>query len=321
MPHRRRLSSTCIPAARRSTSCRAPSSSRQPTRTLRQRNIAAVLAFDAPLTVVIDNLGEPRTSTATSVRAGLVTVGTEMAGAGTVSIDALEHLPPRGPQRARRISACCRRSAPRPEARPESILRIPGHDGYVLATAGRRFRAVPRARDAGAGRRGGGPHPQSGRSGAARPRRCSMPPTASSTAGASPGRVVAGNCCVDRRGAVRGGPAVIDDRRHRAPPPAGIAGNVRRTPVIDATELKAPVAEGCALTLKLELLQVTGSFKARGATNRLLVDGPGRSSRGGIVAASGGNHGIAVARAGHDGGRADDDLPAVERLARRRSRS
>ena len=55
-----------------------------------RRNIAAVLAFGAPLTVVIDNLGDPRTSTATSVRAGLITVGTEMAGAGTVSREALK---------------------------------------------------------------------------------------------------------------------------------------------------------------------------------------------------------------------------------------
>jgi hypothetical protein len=101
---------------------------------LRRRNVEAVLAFDAPLTVVIDNLGEPRTSTATAVRAGLVTVGTEMGGGGTVSLDAL---------------AVCRRGVRNllghfgvlpptgkvPEARPENILRIPGHDGYVLATA------------------------------------------------------------------------------------------------------------------------------------------------------------------------------------------
>ena len=36
-----------------------------------ERIIAAVLAFERPLTVVIDNLGDPRTSTASSVRAGL----------------------------------------------------------------------------------------------------------------------------------------------------------------------------------------------------------------------------------------------------------
>ncbi|MDP4796480.1 MAG: succinylglutamate desuccinylase/aspartoacylase family protein, partial [Rhodospirillales bacterium] len=49
------------------------------------RNVAAVRAFGAPLNVIIDNLGEPRTSTATAVRAGMTVVGTEMAGSGTVS--------------------------------------------------------------------------------------------------------------------------------------------------------------------------------------------------------------------------------------------
>jgi threonine dehydratase len=76
-----------------------------------------------------------------------------------------------------------------------------------------------------------------------------------------------------------------------------IAGNVRRTPMIAATALKEPIAAGAELMLKLELLQVTGSFKARGATNRLLsIDRAGLGR--GIAAASGGNHGIATARAG-----------------------
>lgn len=75
-----------------------------------------------------------------------------------------------------------------------------------------------------------------------------------------------------------------------------IAGRVRRTPMIEATQLKTPVTEA-ELVLKLELLQVTGSFKARGATNCLLATPRERIERG-IVAASGGNHGLAVARAG-----------------------
>jgi threonine dehydratase len=49
------------------------------------------------------------------------------------------------------------------------------------------------------------------------------------------------------------------------------------------------------VTLKLELNQVTGSFKARGAMNRLL-GAPRDEIRNGIVTASGGNHGLAVAR-------------------------
>jgi N-alpha-acetyl-L-2,4-diaminobutyrate deacetylase len=100
---------------------------------LRRRNIDAVLAFGAPLTVVIDNLGEARTSTATAVRAGLVTIGTEMAGAGTVSIDALE-ICRRGVRNVLAHFGVLDPSTATPPANPDAILRIPGHDGYVFAT-------------------------------------------------------------------------------------------------------------------------------------------------------------------------------------------
>jgi threonine dehydratase len=64
---------------------------------------------------------------------------------------------------------------------------------------------------------------------------------------------------------------------------------LRRTPVIEL-DLAGPV------TLKLEQLQCAGSFKARGAfTNLMLRDVP----PAGVVAASGGNHGVAVAYAAH----------------------
>jgi len=68
---------------------------------------------------------------------------------------------------------------------------------------------------------------------------------------------------------------------------------IRRTPTIevDASELGLPAA---ALTLKLELLQHSGSFKARGAFTNLLTR---EIPKAGIVAASGGNHGAAVAYA------------------------
>ena len=49
-----------------------------------------------------------------------------------------------------------------------------------------------------------------------------------------------------------------------------IAGRIRRTPVITLTQLKSPPPTEARVTLKLECLQVTGSFKARGAMNRLL---------------------------------------------------
>jgi threonine dehydratase len=68
---------------------------------------------------------------------------------------------------------------------------------------------------------------------------------------------------------------------------------IRCTPTIevDAGELGLPAA---ALTLKLELLQHSGSFKARGAFTNLLTR---EIPKAGIVAASGGNHGAAVAYA------------------------
>ena len=78
-----------------------------------------------------------------------------------------------------------------------------------------------------------------------------------------------------------------------------IAGHVRRTPLIAASALSIPLplAEGAVLTLKLESLQVTGSFKARGATHKALTLTPAEARRG-LVTASGGNHGLGVAYAG-----------------------
>jgi len=75
-----------------------------------------------------------------------------------------------------------------------------------------------------------------------------------------------------------------------------IAPWVRQTPVMALTQLKTPMPGTARVILKLECLQVTGSFKARGAMNRLLVTPKERIVRG-IVTASGGNHGLAVARA------------------------
>ncbi len=77
---------------------------------------------------------------------------------------------------------------------------------------------------------------------------------------------------------------------------ARIAGRVRETPLIETVAVKTPVTER-RLLLKLENLQVTGSFKARGATNTLLSLGEEEVRRG-IITASGGNHGLAVAYAG-----------------------
>jgi threonine dehydratase len=72
-----------------------------------------------------------------------------------------------------------------------------------------------------------------------------------------------------------------------------IAPHVRRTPVItvDLADFGLPPGP---LVLKLEMLQHSGSFKARGAFANLLLQ---EIPAAGVVAASGGNHGAAVAYA------------------------
>jgi threonine dehydratase len=69
--------------------------------------------------------------------------------------------------------------------------------------------------------------------------------------------------------------------------------SIRRTPVIDVDGPDLGLSHP-GVTLKLELLQCAGSFKARGAFTHLLTRAVPRS---GVVAASGGNHGAAVAYA------------------------
>jgi threonine dehydratase len=68
---------------------------------------------------------------------------------------------------------------------------------------------------------------------------------------------------------------------------------IRRTPVIATDGSEFGMSAG-AITLKLELLQHSGSFKARGAFTNLLTR---EIPKAGVVAASGGNHGAAVAYA------------------------
>ncbi|CAM5666903.1 threonine/serine dehydratase [Streptomyces hirsutus] len=71
-----------------------------------------------------------------------------------------------------------------------------------------------------------------------------------------------------------------------------IAGHVVRTPTVPSPGLSALL--GAPVTAKLELLQRTGSFKARGAVAKLLSLSEAERAAG-VVAVSGGNHGIAVA--------------------------
>ncbi len=67
---------------------------------------------------------------------------------------------------------------------------------------------------------------------------------------------------------------------------------IYRTPLIESPWLSE--LYGCKVFLKLESLQVTGSFKIRGATNKMLSLTKEEKKRG-VIAVSSGNHGRAVA--------------------------
>ena len=75
---------------------------------------------------------------------------------------------------------------------------------------------------------------------------------------------------------------------------ARIRPHVRETPV-DRSEALSRLA-GCDVLLKLENLQVTGSFKIRGVLSKLLSLDPGELARGAITASTG-NHGLAATHA------------------------
>jgi threonine dehydratase len=82
-----------------------------------------------------------------------------------------------------------------------------------------------------------------------------------------------------------------------------IQGRVRKTPMFDPRPHGAALdgGAGAHVLLKLECLQASGSFKARGAMNKLStlsVD----AVAAGLITASGGNHGMAVAWAAANAG-------------------
>lgn len=84
---------------------------------------------------------------------------------------------------------------------------------------------------------------------------------------------------------------------------ARIKGRVRITPMFDPRPHGPGLDAGAGahVLLKLECLQASGSFKARGAMNKLasLSD---KAIQAGLVTASGGNHGLAVAWAARAAG-------------------
>jgi len=96
-----------------------------------------------------------------------------------------------------------------------------------------------------------------------------------------------------------------------------IRDHVRETPILDtpAGQLGLP----SAVTLKLELLQHAGSFKPRGAFNRVLsARAAGEVGDAGLIAASGGNHGAAVAYVGQQlGHRAEIFMPSTSPAIKR----
>jgi threonine dehydratase len=84
-------------------------------------------------------------------------------------------------------------------------------------------------------------------------------------------------------------PIGLDDVRRAA---ATIAGQVLRTPLLPAPRLSALV--GAEIWVKYENLQITNSFKERGALNRLAALDEAQRRRG-VIAMSAGNHAQAVA--------------------------
>ena len=87
--------------------------------------------------------------------------------------------------------------------------------------------------------------------------------------------------------------------------------HIRRTPVIEADGRDFGL-DSIPLIFKLELLQHSGSFKARGAFANLLLR---KIPQAGVVAASGGNHGAAVAFAAMKLRRACKDFCPYSRFA------
>jgi threonine dehydratase len=93
--------------------------------------------------------------------------------------------------------------------------------------------------------------------------------------------------------AIRTAPTLTDIEAARE----RIAGHARETPVYGSATLSRET--GREVTLKAENLQRTGSFKIRGAMNTLATLSPGERAAG-VVAASAGNHGQAVAWAARE---------------------
>jgi predicted deacylase len=161
---------------------------------LHRRNVAAVRAFGAPLNVVISNLGDPRTATATACRLGLTTLGTEMGGSGTVRPEALD-ICRRGVRNVLAHLGLLVAGAKTVATDDTPLFELPGARAFVYATAEGIFEPFhPNGRQVSAGEIAGRIH-------------CTWDPSRSPEVlryeadgilygRRQPGRVRPGNCCL-----------------------------------------------------------------------------------------------------------------------------
>lgn len=99
-----------------------------------QRNIDAAFTFGAPFNVLLNTLGDTRTSAATAVAAGLTCVCTEMAGRGAVTDTALELCRSGALRVLVHWGVLDEAYAQVPTAPPAPLFKVLGAKSYVIAS-------------------------------------------------------------------------------------------------------------------------------------------------------------------------------------------
>lgn len=97
-----------------------------------KRNIAATLAFGAPTVVMVDNLGETRTSTASANLQGLIVIGSEMGGGGLVGPEALA-ICRRGIRNVLKHAGILKGPLDVQPGANGRVLKVPGSEGYIMS--------------------------------------------------------------------------------------------------------------------------------------------------------------------------------------------
>lgn len=97
-----------------------------------QRNFAAASAFDAPISVLIDNLGDPRTAANAAMDLGVTAVSVEMAGQGTVSPEAIKICRRGVLNILGHFGVLSNRHVPRMRS-PDELYQVPGAAAYVIS--------------------------------------------------------------------------------------------------------------------------------------------------------------------------------------------